>query len=98
MPERLVPPGVAIQDGQSEPQYLTPSDCVGLRVVRLRDRSTTMEVSRGFSGNSNRSRTSGLFRFSDRVYYSINPRPDQMQTPLRRLDEDRRRNLSAPRR
>lgn len=58
-----------------------------------------MEVARGFAADPDRyaERISGLFRFSDRVYHSINPRSDQMQTPLSmtKLDPDILDNLTA---
>jgi hypothetical protein len=82
-PDQLILPGVDIEDDQELPEILTPEECPGLRIIRVRDRSTRMEVARGFAADPDRyaERISGLFRFSDRVYHSINPRSDQMQTP-----------------
>lgn len=97
--DRLIKPGVELKDDQASPPSSTAADCPGLRVVRVRDRSSTMEVARGFAAYSERyaERISGLFRFSERVYYAINPRSDQMQTPLTmtKLDPDLHRNLTA---
>jgi hypothetical protein len=98
-PDRLIPSGVDIEDDQELPELLTPDKCPGLRIVRVRDRSTRMEVARGFAADPDQyaERISGLFRFSDRVFYSINPRSDQMQTPLSmtKLDLDVLNNLTA---
>ena len=43
-----------------------------------------------------KARVSGLFKFSDRIFYSVNPRSDQMQTPLgvTKLDPDILRNFT----
>jgi hypothetical protein len=98
-PDQLILPGVDIEDDQESPQILTPDECRGLRIARIRDRSTRMEVARGFAADPDQyaERVSGLFRFSDRVFYSINPRSDQMQTPLSmtKLDPDLLDNLTA---
>jgi hypothetical protein len=98
-PDQLILPGVDIEDDQELPEILTPEECPGLRIIRVRDRSTRMEVARGFAADPDRyaERISGLFRFSDRVYHSINPRSDQMQTPLSmtKLDPDILDNLTV---
>lgn len=95
VPDQLALPGQDIDD--QPPQMLTPEQCPGLRIVRVRDRSSTSEIAYGFAADYETSnvRISGLFRFADRVYYSINPRSDQMQTPLgvTKLDPDVDRNL-----
>jgi hypothetical protein len=97
-PDRLVLPGLDL-DKVAEPQTLTPENCPGLRIVRVRDRSSTMEVARGFAADpENHSvRISGLFQRSERLFSSINPRSDQMQTPLgvTKLDPDLTSNLTA---
>jgi pPIWI_RE module N-terminal domain/RNaseH domain of pPIWI_RE/MID domain of pPIWI_RE len=98
-PDRLIIPGVEIEDGQELPEILTPDKCPGLRIARVRDRSARMEVARGFAADPDQyaERVSGLFRFSDRVFHSINPRSEQMQTPLSmtKLDPDLLSNLTA---
>lgn len=98
-PDQLILPGVDIEDDRELPEILTPEECPGLRIIRVRDRSTRMEVARGFAADPDRyaERISGLFRFSDRVYHSINPRSDQMQTPLSmtKLDPDILDNLTV---
>jgi hypothetical protein len=98
-PDQLVIPGVEIEDDQELPEILTPDKCPGLRIARVRDRSTRLEVAHGYADDPEQyaERVSGLFSFSDRVFYSINPRSDQMQTPLgmTKLDPDLLSNLSA---
>lgn len=95
IPDQLALPGQDFHD--QPPPLLTPKQCPGLRIVRVRDRSSTNEIAYGFAAENETSnvRISGLFRFADRVYYSINPRSDQMQTPLTatKLDPDIERNL-----
>ncbi len=98
-PDALIRPGVDLAKEAATPSPLTPKDCKGLRVVRIRDRSSTMEVARGFAADSDiyAERISGHFRFGERVSYSINPRSDQMQTPLSitKLDPDLHGNLTV---
>jgi hypothetical protein len=56
-----------------------------------------MEIGRGFGAPGQQQvRVSGVFGYSDRVFYSINPRPDQMQTPLKatKLNPDILRNYT----
>jgi len=97
-PDQLILPGVDLDDETESPQLLSPQDCPGLRIVRVRDRSSTDEVARGFAADHQSAsvRISGLFTFADRIFYSINPRSDQMQTPLgaTKLDPDLLRNFS----
>ena len=84
--------GIELDDATATPRVFSPQECPGLRIVRVRERSGTDEVARGFAADHQTSsvRISGLFQFSDRVFYSINPRSDQMQTPLgaTKLDPD----------
>ena len=91
-PDQLILPGVDLEDGTEPPRPLSPRDCPGLRIIRVRDRSSTEEVARGFAADypTTSIRISGLFTFTDRVFYSINPRSDQIQTPLgaTKLDPD----------
>jgi hypothetical protein len=98
-PDLLIRPGVELRKNPETAVPLTPADCKGLRIVRIRDRSSTMEVARGFAADSDiyAERISGHFRFSDRVSYAINPRSDQMQTPLSitKLDPDIHNNLTV---
>lgn len=101
-PDHLVLPGVAFGDDEAPPRTLSPQECPGLRIIRVRDRSSTGEVARAFGVQNKEegtkvSRVSGIFGFSDRVFYSINPRSDQMQTPLgvTKLDPDILRNFTA---
>jgi hypothetical protein len=96
-PDQLILSGVSLSDDDTEvPQPLLPPDCPGLRIIRVRDRSSTDEVARGFAADYRTTsvRISGLFAFSDRLFYSVNPRSDQMQTPLgvTKLDPDILRN------
>ena len=97
-PDRLILPGVILSDDAEPPSPLLPHDCPGLRIIRVRDRSTTTEVARGFAADhrTTSTRISGLFALSDRLYYSVNPRSDQMQTPLgaTKLDPDVLRNYT----
>lgn len=97
VPDRLVLPGIDL-DENTDPRVYTPQDCPGLRIVRVRDRSSSMEISHAFAADpENYSvRVSGLFRQAERVYASINPRSDQMQTPhgVTKLDEDLSVNLT----
>jgi hypothetical protein len=57
-----------------------------------------MEVARAFGSDpeTHAERVSGLFKFSERVYYAINRRSDQMQTRLdnTKLDPDLHRNFT----
>ncbi|MCM3920692.1 DUF3962 domain-containing protein [Frankia sp. AiPs1] len=90
-PDRLVLPGVRLDDDQPPARTFLPADCPGLRIIRVREQGSRMEVSRGFGAPGHGPvRISGLFAYSDRVFYSLNPRPDQMQTPLKatKLDPD----------
>ena len=94
-PDQLALPGTDLSDpGQAA--FLSPQECPGLRIVRVRDRSATMEVARGFAADYEKTsvRVNGLFAFTNRIFYSINPRPDQMQAPLgaTKLDADIQRN------
>jgi hypothetical protein len=90
-PDRLALPGTDLSD-PSQTSFLSPEECPGLRIIRVRDRSTTMEVARGFAADYDKTspRSHGLFAFNDRIFYSVNPRPDQMQAPLSatKLDPD----------
>lgn len=81
---RLVLPGPAFDDDQPPPPFLTPEQCPGLRIIRVRDRSATQEVALGFppDHDTHSPRGDGLYTFDDHVYYSVNPRAEQMQTPL----------------
>jgi RNaseH domain of pPIWI_RE/pPIWI_RE module N-terminal domain/MID domain of pPIWI_RE len=99
-PDQLTLPGVSLSDDDTEaPQPLLPPDCPGLRIIRVRDRSSTDEVARGFAADYRTTsvRISGLFAFSARLFYSVNPRSDQMQTPLgaTKLDPDILRNYTT---
>ena len=55
-------------------------------------------MARGFAADYQTTsvRISGLFEFTGRMFYSINPRSDQMQTPLgvTKLDPDILRNYT----
>jgi hypothetical protein len=97
-PDQLILPGLDLDDQDCTPPRLSPQHCPGLRVVRVRDRTSTSEVALGFAADYQTTsvRTSGLFKFADRIFYSINPRPDQMQTPLgaTKLDPDKLRNFT----
>lgn len=94
-PDLLALPGTDLSD-PSEARFLSPQECPGLRIVRVRDRSSTMEVARGFAADYEKAsvRINGLFAFTDRIFYSVNPRPDQMQAPLgaTKFDPDIQRN------
>jgi hypothetical protein len=97
--DRLALPGARL-DGEAEPpRWLTPPECPGLRIIRVRDASSTGEVPLGFAADycTASVRISGLFQFSERIFYSVNPRSDQMQTPLgaTKLDPDILRNYTA---
>jgi hypothetical protein len=98
-PDRLILPGASLGDDAELPRQLLPQDCPGLRIIRVRDRSSTAEVARGFAADylTASVRISGLFAFTDRLFYSINPRSDQMQTPLgaTKLDPDILRNYTT---
>lgn len=98
-PDQLILPGVDIDDDADLPDVTDPDKTPGLRVVRIRDRSSTMEVARGFAHDLDKHhpRVSGLFRSGERVYYSVNPKSDQMQTPHGRtkLDPDILTNFSV---
>jgi hypothetical protein len=101
---RLILPGIEIKDDEELPRALSPQDCPGLRIIRVRDRGSRDEVARGFGatykpdadGPKGKARVSGLFKFSDRIFYSVNPRSDQMQTPLgvTKLDPDITQNFT----
>ncbi|MEV5695254.1 RNaseH domain-containing protein [Micromonospora globbae] len=97
-PDQLILPGVDIEDDADLPETMGPDKTPGLRIIRIRDRSSTMEVPRGFAHDLDKHhpRVSGLFRASERVYYSVNPKSDQMQTPHGRtkLDPDIHTNFS----
>jgi hypothetical protein len=97
-PDRLALPGTDLND-PNQASYLSPQECPGLRIVRVRDRSSTMEVARGFAADYETAsvRINGLFAFTDRIFYSINPRPDQMQAPLgaTKFDPDILRNYTT---
>ncbi|TLF92923.1 DUF3893 domain-containing protein [Nocardia cyriacigeorgica] len=98
-PQRLHLPGVDPADEESI--VLKPTDLPGLRVVRLRERSSAGEVPRAFvsytelddtgTETEKYARASGLYPLNDNVYYGIAPRADQQQTPLAatKLDPDR---------
>ena len=100
----MILPGLEIKDEEELPRTLSPLDCPGLRIIRVRDRGSTDEVARGFGasykpeadGPKGKARVSGPFRFSDRIFYSVNPRSDQMQTPLgvTKLDADIMQNFT----
>jgi hypothetical protein len=102
--DRLIVPGVEITDDEELPQTLSPQDCPGLRIIRVREPGSKDEVARGFGasyrpeddGPTGKARVSGLFKFSDRIFYSVNPRSDQMQTPLgvTKLDTDITQNFT----
>jgi len=101
--DQLVLPGVEIQDDQVL-RTLSPQDCPGLRIIRVRDRGSRDEIARGFGasykpdadGPKGKARVSGPFKFSERIFYSVNPRSDQMQTALgvTKLDSDITQNYT----
>jgi hypothetical protein len=95
-PDRLALPGTD-QSDPGQASFLSPQECPGLRIIRVRDRSSTMEVARGFAADYDKTspRSHGLFAFNDRIFYSVNPRPDQMQAPLgaTKFDPDIQRNF-----
>ena len=102
--DRLILPGTEINDDEELPRTLSPQDCPGLRIIRVRERGSRDEVARGFGasykpeaeGPKGKARVSGLFKFSERIFYSVNPRSDQMQTPLgvTKLDADITQNFT----
>ncbi|MGA5298901.1 pPIWI_RE module domain-containing protein [Nucisporomicrobium flavum] len=96
-PDALVRPGVDLDDDQV-PETSSPADCPGLRIVRIREAGSRMEVARAFGAEPevHAERISGLFKFAERVYYAVNPRAAQMQTPLgtTKLDPDLHRNFT----
>jgi hypothetical protein len=99
--DRLILPGAEIHDEKPAPPALHPLDCPGLRIIRVRERGSTAEVARGFGADypanpKGKARVSGLFQFSERIFYAINPRSDQMQTPLgmTKLNPDILRNFT----
>lgn len=97
--DELIIPGVELGDDIPPPAGLTPDQCPGLRIIRVRERSAGLEVPRGFAPDPTSSpvRVNGLFRYAGRVYYSINPRSDQMQARLdtTKLDVDKHRNYQV---
>ena len=96
-PDLLVLPG---QDPERDNvERLVPSRCPGLRIVRVRERDGAGEVPRGFGvADKDFGRISGLFPCSERVFYGMNPRSDQAQTPkgLTKLDPAQARNAGWP--
>ena len=103
--DRLVLPGIEIDDDEEIPRSLSPQDCPGLRIIRVRDRGSRDEIARGFGASykpgaddpKGKARVSGPFRFSERIFYSVNPRSDQMQTALgvTKLDPDITQNYTS---
>lgn len=97
-PQQLALPGQQFDDDTVTPPLLNPAQCPGLRIVRVRDRTSTNEVALGFALNHTEEspRSIGLFTFNDSVFYGINPKPDQNQTPLSitKLDRDMPRNFT----
>ncbi|MWA07251.1 DUF3893 domain-containing protein [Actinomadura sp. LD22] len=80
-PDKLVLPGLNPSDDTVE--HLPPAKCPGLRVFRIRERDSQEEVPRGLGTKEETyGRTSGVYPLNDHVYYAVNPRSDQMQTPL----------------
>ncbi|GLZ28075.1 hypothetical protein Lesp02_02650 [Lentzea sp. NBRC 105346] len=109
--DELLLPGVDPADATAIP--FKPGDLPGLRIVRLRERTTGSEVPRAFvsymetvvsetDGDAESvevrklARISGVFPFSDWVFYGIAPRSDQAQTPinLTKLDPGKPRNAT----
>jgi hypothetical protein len=95
-PDLLVLPGRDPR-GQSV-ERLDPSMCPGLRIIRVRERDSAGEVPRGFGvADDAFGRVSGLFPQGERVFYGVNPRPDQAQAPkaLTKLDPALTRNVTV---
>lgn len=108
-PNQLLLPGV--DPSRTTDNALKPGDLPGLRIIRLRERSTGNEVPRAFvtyweeNLNDDHSetidlvqrfaRTSGLFPFTRWVYYGIAPRSDQAQTPISLTKFDREQPRNA---
>ncbi|TDB88218.1 DUF3893 domain-containing protein [Actinomadura sp. KC216] len=92
-PDKLILPGLDPADDGVE--HLPPAKCPGLRVFRIRERDSQEEVPRGLGIKEDAyGRTSGVYPLNDHVYYAVNPRSDQMQTPLTitKLDPDQSAN------
>ncbi|RBQ17261.1 hypothetical protein DP939_25280 [Spongiactinospora rosea] len=92
-PNSLVLPGR--NPAEDTVEYLLPAKCPGLRVIRIRERDSQEEVPRGLGVKEEAyGRTSGVYPCNDHVFYAVNPRSDQMQTPLTvtKLDPDQARN------
>jgi hypothetical protein len=96
-PDALIRPGVEIDD-EEVPATLTPADCPGLRIVRIREAGTEKEVARAFGAEPDihAARIHGLFGLNERVFYGQNPKSDQMRTRLdnTKLDPDLHSNFT----
>ncbi|MFE9558848.1 RNaseH domain-containing protein [Streptomyces sp. NPDC006703] len=90
-PNALQLPGTSYDQPANLPTARKPGDHKGLRIIRLReatDRDALPQLC-GIPWNDDtqarepgHGRYSGLARLSDTVFYGINPRSDQNQTPL----------------
>ncbi|WP_329462286.1 RNaseH domain-containing protein [Streptomyces sp. NBC_01431] len=90
---------------ETAPAPRKPKDLPGLRIIRLREAADRNAVAHLFGvpfdeetqqrtpGNG---RFSGLVQLSDTVFYGLNPRPDQNQTPLKitKLDPSQPQNAT----
>lgn len=91
-PDALHLPGTRCDDPTAAiPKPRKPGDHPGLRIIRLREASDRDAIPHlfGVPWDEERQqrepgcgRFSGLARISDRVFYGVNPRSDQNQTPL----------------
>ncbi|MFF0250333.1 RNaseH domain-containing protein [Streptosporangium sandarakinum] len=96
--DHLVLPGIDMTDPATAPLVRTPGDQPGLRIVRLREHEDDCAVPRAFgvteevaataestdepARTTRYGRFSGLVEVGERVFWGINPRSDQNQTPL----------------
>ncbi|MGV9625189.1 MULTISPECIES: RNaseH domain-containing protein [unclassified Streptomyces] len=90
-PGAIHAPGTRLDQPESIPTPRKPGDLPGLRIIRLREAADRAAVAHLFGvpydeqaqqrtpGNG---RFSGLVQHSDTVFYGLNPRPAQNQTPL----------------
>lgn len=90
-PQAVHAPGTRLDQAEALPTPRKPGDLPGLRIIRLREAADRNAVAHLFGvpydeqtqqrtpGNG---RFSGLIQHSDTVFYGLNPRPDQNQTPL----------------
>ncbi|WP_406385021.1 RNaseH domain-containing protein [Streptomyces sp. NBC_01618] len=84
-------PGTRLDQPETVPTPRKPGDLPGLRIIRIREAADRNAVAHLFGVPYNEEteqrtpgngRFSGLVQHSDTVFYGLNPRPDQNQTPL----------------